>query len=118
MKYRLTITALVTSILLFSCVSSKKFKKSQADYAELQTRYGQLQTTLNDCNNAKAELTSQKSALETDKTNVNSNIADLNKQIDFLKCNNTTVRKQLQDMSVFSWSQAESIKKSLDNIGA
>ena len=118
MKYRLAITALVTSILLFSCVSSKKFKKSQADYADLQTRYGQLQTTLNDCNNAKAELTSQKSALETDKTNLNNQIADLNKQIDFLKSNNTTVLKQLQDMSVVSSSQAESIKKSLDNIGA
>src|SRR5688572_24541487 len=118
MKYRLAITALATSILLFSCVSSKKFKKSQADYADLQTRYGQLQTTLNDCNNAKAELTSQKSALETDKTNLNNQIADLNKQIDFLKANNTTVLKQLQDMSVVSSSQAESIKKSLDNIGA
>jgi len=118
MKYRLAITALVTSILLFSCVSSKKFKKSQADYADLQTRYGQLQTTLNDCNNAKAELTSQKSALETDKTNLNNQIADLNKQIDFLKANNTTVLRQLQDMSVVSSSQAESIKKSLDNIGA
>src|SRR5688572_25102671 len=118
MKYRLALTALVTSILLFSCVSSKKFKKSQADYADLQTRYGQLQTTLNDCNNAKAELTSQKSALENDKTNLNNQIADLNKQIDFLKANNTTVLRQLQDMSVVSSSQAESIKKSLDNIGA
>ena len=118
MKYRLATTALITSILLFSCVSSKKFKKSQADYADLQTRYGQLQTTLNDCNNAKAELTSQKSALENDKTNLNNQIADLNKQIDFLKANNTTVLRQLQDMSVVSSSQAESIKKSLDNIGA
>jgi chemotaxis protein MotB len=105
-------------MLLFSCVSSKKFKKSQADYAELQTKYTQLQGDLTTCNDAKAELTRQKSGLETDKTNLEGRIADLNKQIDFLKTNNTTVLKQLQDLSVVSSSQAENIKKSLENIGA
>ena len=118
MKCHLVATALISSLLLFSCVSSKKFKKSQADYADLQNRYGQLQTTLNTCNDEKAALASQKSALENDKTNLNNRIADLNKQIDFLKNNNTTVLKQLQDLSVVSSSQAESIKKSLENIGA
>src|SRR4029079_806499 len=52
-----------------------------------------------------------KSALETD-------IANLNKQVDLLKQNNTQALKQLEDMSVISASQAESIKKSMDNIGA
>jgi chemotaxis protein MotB len=42
----------------------------------------------------------------------------LNKQIDFLKENNNTVLNQLKDLSVITGSQAESIKKSLDNIGA
>lgn len=105
-------------MFFFSCVSSKKFKKSQADYAELQTKHGQLQTTLNTCNDEKAELSRQKTSLENDKTSLNDRIADLNKQIDFLKANNTTVLKQLQDLSVISSSQAENIKKSLDNIGA
>lgn len=109
---------MLSSIFFFSCVSSKKFKKSQADYAELQTKHGQLQTTLNTCNDEKAELARQKTSLENDKTSLNDRIADLNKQIDFLKANNTTVLKQLQDLSVISSSQAENIKKSLDNIGA
>ena len=118
MKFRVaTITAL-SCMLLFSCVSSKKFKKSQTDYAELQTKYTQLQGDLTNCNDAKAELTRQKSGLETDKSNLEGKIADLNKQIDFLKQNNTTVLKQLQDLSVVSSSQAENIKKSLENIGA
>jgi chemotaxis protein MotB len=60
----------------------------------------------------------QKSALETDKANLEGRVADLNKQIDFLKTNNTTVLKQLQDLSVVSSSQADNIKKSLENIGA
>lgn len=118
MKLRLMFVMLASSLLLFSCVSSKKFKKSQADYADLQNRYTQLQGTLSTCNDDKAELNRQKAALENDKANLNNRIADLNKQIDFLKENNTTVLKQLQDLSVLSSSQAESIKKSLDNIGA
>lgn len=109
---------LAVPVLLVSCVSSKKFKKSQADYVVLQTRYTQLQGDLNACNDARAELARQKAALESDNANLQTRIADLNKQIDFLKENNTTVLKQLQNLSVVSSSQAESIKKSLENIGA
>ncbi|HEV8271825.1 MAG TPA: OmpA family protein, partial [Chitinophagaceae bacterium] len=118
MKYRLLFVTALSSLLLFSCVSSKKFKKSQSDYAELQTKYTSLQGDLTACNDAKAELTRQKTSLETDKANLNARIADLDKQLDFLKTNNTTVLKQLQDLSVVSSSQAENIKKSLENIGA
>lgn len=118
MKYRLLFITVLSSILLFSCVSSKKFKKSQADYAELQTKYTQLQGDLTNCNDAKAELALQKTTLENDKANLNARIADLDKQIEFLKTNNTTVLKQLQDLSVVSSSQADNIKKSLENIGA
>jgi len=118
MKYKLIAIALLSSFFLFSCVSSKKFKKSQSDYAELQTKYTQLQGDISNCNDAKAELARQKSSLENDKENLTTRIADLNKQIDFLKTNNTTVLRQLQDLSVVSSSQAENIKKSLDNIGA
>ncbi len=101
----------LSAIVLFSCVSSKKFKKSQADYATLQTQYTQVQGDLSACNDEKANLQKQKGDLET-------NVANLNNQIDFLKQNNTQALKQLQDMSVISSSQAESIKKSMENIGA
>jgi chemotaxis protein MotB len=103
------------SILLFSCVSSKKFKNAQATakarYDSLDGVYAKLQSDLRasndqniDCNNKKAALQSQVDALT--------------KQVDFLKENNTQALKQLQDLSVISSSQAESIKKSLENIGA
>ena len=101
----------IACIFLFSCVSSKKFKKAQADYAALQTQYNQVQGNLADCNNEKSTLASQKSGLEND-------IANLNKQIELLKQNNTQALKQLEDMSVITSSQAESIKKSMENIGA
>jgi chemotaxis protein MotB len=102
---------LTISVLLFSCVSSKKYKKSQADYATLQTQHSQLQGNLNDCNTQKADLTRQNEGLQ-------SQIDGLNKQVSLLKENNTQALKQLEDMSVISASQAESIKKSMENIGA
>ena len=109
---------MLSSFFLFSCVSSKKFKKSQSDYAELQTKHTALQGDLTKCNDDKAELARQKTSLENDKANLNARIADMDKQLDFLKTNNTTVLRQLQDLSVVSSSQAENIKKSLENIGA
>lgn len=118
MNNRLTIMVIALPLFLFSCVSSKKFKKAQADYIVLETKNAQIQGDLNNCNDAKAELSRQKLGVETENANLNNRISDLNKQIDFLKENNTTVLKQLQDFSVITSSQAESIKKSLDNIGA
>ena len=111
MRIKLLLLPALSAVFLFSCVSSKKFKQSQTDYATLQTRYTQLQGNLDDCNNQTAELRRQKGNLETD-------IANLNKQIDFLKQNNTQALKQLEDLSVITTSQAESIRKSLENIGA
>jgi len=99
------------SMVLFSCVSSKKFKKSQADLAALQTQYTQVQGSLTDCNNQKADISRQKDGLQDQ-------LDAANKQIALLKENNTQALKQLEDMSVISASQAESIKKSMENIGA
>ncbi|HEX5652759.1 MAG TPA: OmpA family protein [Chitinophagaceae bacterium] len=111
MKSHQLILAVLAPVLLFSCVSSKKYKTVQAQYASSQDQNRQLQSDLNTCNEDKANLNRQKSGLETD-------IANLNKQIDFLKQNNTQALKQLEDLSVITASQAESIKKSLENIGA
>jgi chemotaxis protein MotB len=115
MSIRQILIPALSAIVLFSCVSQKKFKKSQADYATLKAQcdqtQSQLQGSLNDCNDAKNDLARKNSGLEND-------IASLNKQIDFLKQNNTQALKQLEDLSVISATQAESIKKSMENIGA
>jgi len=118
MKPKLITASLFFTVFLFSCVSSKKYKQSQADYANLQVKHSQLEGDLSNCNNDKSKLAKDKSDLEAEKASLNGRIADMTKQLDFLKDNNTTVLKQLQDLSVITSSQAESIKKSLDNIGA
>lgn len=111
MKIRFTAIVALSSLLLFSCVSSKKFRAAQTKYGELNTKYTQLQSDLSNCNDAKAEA-DRKNKSQQDE------IDNLNKQLAFLKENNTSALKQLQDLSVISSQQAESIKKSLDNIGA
>jgi chemotaxis protein MotB len=98
-------------LMLFSCVSSKKFKGLQSKYDSLNNAYGALQNDLKNCNGKTATLT-------RDKSDCDAKVAALQKQIDFLKANNTQALKQLEDMSVISSSQAESIRKSLDNLGA
>jgi chemotaxis protein MotB len=110
MKQKLLLIAVSLS-MLFSCVSSKKYKAEQARYTDLSGRYSQLQNDLKGCEDAKAEAGKKNSALEND-------IANLNKQLEYLKQNNTQALKQLEDLSVISSQQAQNIKKSLDNIGA
>ncbi|HLP35260.1 OmpA family protein [Lacibacter sp.] len=111
MKLNYLVAVICAALLFTSCVSSKKFKKSQADYAQLQTRYVTLEGTLADCNN-------QKAGLEREKADLNKRITDLNKEIENIKQNYTQAVMQLENLSVISKQQAESIKQSLQNIGA
>lgn len=103
--------AALLPVMLFSCVSSKKFKSLQNKYDSLNNAYGKLQGDLKNCNDKTAGLTQ-------DKNNCDAKVAALEKQIDFLKQNNTQALKQLEDMSVISSSQAQSIRQSMDNLGA
>lgn len=101
----------IVPIALFSCVSPKKLREAEAKYTQLNGAYAELQGKLRDCegnlNNANNDISRKKTEIDA-----------LNGQIDMLKQNNNVALKQLQDLSVISSSQAESIKKSLDNIGA
>jgi chemotaxis protein MotB len=98
-------------VLLISCVSSKKYKGLQGRYSSLDSSNGRLKSDLRGCEDRNVEAARQKSLQDAE-------IAKLNEQIAYLKENNTTVVNQLKDLSVISGAQAESIKKSLDNIGA
>lgn len=99
------------SVGLFSCVSPKKLRESEAKYTQLNGAYAEMQGKLRDC---ESNLTNSNNEISKKKVEIDA----LNSQIALLKENNNVALKQLQDLSVISGSQAESIKKSLDNIGA
>ncbi|MCE2675273.1 MAG: OmpA family protein [Sediminibacterium sp.] len=118
MKSKIFLALAILSIGAYSCVSPKKLQDAETKYGQLNGAYADLQGKYRD---AQDVITKSKTDAEraSDKTkSLQGTIDELNKQVDFLKSNNNVVLSQLKDMSVVSGAQAESIKKSLDNIGA
>jgi chemotaxis protein MotB len=118
MKSKIFLALAIVSLGAYSCVSPKKLQESEAKVAQLNGAYAELQGKYRD-----AEDALQKSKSDADKAtdkskSLQATIDDLNKQVDYLKANNNVVLNQLKDMSVVTGAQAESIKKSLENIGA
>jgi chemotaxis protein MotB len=110
MKLKQSLLFAALAVFLFSCVSQKKFKAEVAKNDSLTAANAKLAADLKNCNDLTAQDANQRSDLQKQ-------LDAANKQIDFLKQNHDATLKQLQDLSVISSSQAESIKKSLDNIG-
>ncbi len=115
MNHKQLITWILLPGVLAGCVSQKKFNKMKAEaderYARLNTTCTTTQASLNKCSDNFDALTREKRSLESE-------IDEMKKRTDFLKQNNTTMLKQLEDFSVVTSTQAESIKRSLENIGA
>jgi chemotaxis protein MotB len=106
--FKQTFLIVVSSLFLFSCVSSKKYKAGQVRYEELNKEYARLQSDLRNCEEFSARQ----------KANMQTELDALRKENAFLKENNTNVLNQLKDLSVLSATQAESVKKSLENLGS
>jgi len=118
MKTKIFLALAVVSMGAFSCVSPKKLHDAEAKYTQLNGAYADLQSKYRDAQDAEAKKKADLDKAEADRKALQSKIDDLNKQVDFLKENNNVVLGQLTDMSVVTGAQAESIKKSLENIGA
>src|ERR1700742_1491380 len=68
------------SVLLFSCVSSKKYKGCMAMYDTLNTKMMSVQSDLANCNTDKSNLSKQRDDLQSQNSDLNNKVADLNKQ--------------------------------------
>ena len=98
----LTLAAL--SLILASCGSSKKLAEASNKYNRLDSTYRLLQTDLASSKDSMSKYKSYSRHLED--------------QLKQQRSSNDQMVNQLKDLSVISGSQAESIKKSLDNIGS
>lgn len=104
------IVVLISIVVLSSCVSSKKFKGSESQLANEKTVHAKTQQALTGCEN-------QVKAAETRIAELQTQLNAMKDQNTFLRENNTQALKQLENLSVISSSQAESIKKSMENMG-
>lgn len=102
MKTKQLIILVLPVFLLGSC--SKKLRESEARYATLNSSYMDLQKRFSACQDSSARYVER--------------IKYLNDQLRNQQTSNDQMLNQLKDLSVISGSQAESIKKSLENIGA
>jgi chemotaxis protein MotB len=93
----------LSSIALVSCVSNKKLKKSEANFYRVDSVRRDLSRDLSKCKEDKLAAEIQLKAMED--------------RLKDVKDNNSQILGQMKDLSIISGSQAESIKKSLDNIG-
>ena len=89
--------------MVVSCTTTKKLKKSEDKYSKLDSTYKALQASKSQC--------------DQDRAAADARIKSLEDQLADAKTNNNQILAQMKDLSVISGTQAESIKKSLDNIG-
>ncbi len=93
----------VSAVMIFSCTTTKKLKKSEDNAKHLDSMYKVLHNSYSDCKEQHAADVAKIQSLED--------------QLNYAKANSNQLLQQMKDLSVISGTQAESIKKSLDNIG-
>jgi chemotaxis protein MotB len=92
------------SILMLACVSKKKYNEQLNSHAQLKSAYERLNADLVNCQDEKGK---QKTKIEI-----------LEKEVEMLRNNSNALLNQLSELSVITKEQAESIKKSIENISS
>ena len=95
--------------VLSSCVTSKKFNALNSDYKKAQTADRNCEDALNAARGENGQLTNKANGLQAQ-------VDDLKKQLEHAGQNTAQVLTTLQDLSVMSSKQAESVKQSLETL--
>ncbi len=106
----------VTVLMFSSCVSSKKFKGLESDYGVLNNKYNQSQADLKNCEDDLAKAKSYGANMDQQYANLQERYKEKQKEAEFLQNNSQQMMGRLQDLSVMSDKQAESVRQSLDKL--
>ena len=109
MKLKHLIPAFIFLTLISSCVSTKKFNSIDAAYKKLQGDDANCGQSLR---NAQGEV----DRLTTMSKNLQAQLDDYKKRLDNANSTNGQLLNTMQDLSIMSGKQAESVKKSLEAI--
>ena len=102
-------TVFILLTILSSCVTSKKFNALNSDYKKTQAADKNCEDALRAAQGEKDQLSNKANGLQAQ-------VDDLKKQLDHAGQNTAQVLTTLQDLSVMSGKQAESVKKSLETL--
>lgn len=108
MKVRSIIAIAGVAVVMASCSAPRELRKAKAENKTLDSLYRDLQNQLLACEDGRKRSSADYQL----------QIKNLNEQLSNVKGSNAQMVNQLKDLSVITGKQAESINKSLDNIGA
>src|ERR1035437_10306181 len=104
------------SILMFSCVSTKKYDSLNNTYQKSLDDNKTCQDNLNKMQLSNANLQETNNNLHATINELVTKNKDLAEQVDYFKKNSNQVLNTLQDLSVLSGKKAESMKESLKTL--
>lgn len=94
----LSFLAVIIGLSFTSCVSSKKFKASEAMVGQLQNENANVQNRLSDCNSKVKDLNDQKASLLNENALVNNDLKSLSAESKMTIADQAKRLKKLQDM--------------------
>lgn len=105
-----------TAAILTGCVSRKKMDALNSDYVALNNKYNQALEDMKRCEDDLLKSKNNVSSLNQQVDGMKQRLEERQKEVEFLQGNTQQVLGRLQDLSVLSDKQAESVKKSLDKL--
>lgn len=120
MLQRITVLVLAAVLLLPGCVSKKKYLDLQADNENITKSLEETRKRLKDCDDEKASLADQLKLKEGEwmskEKEMSSQVNRLQEELDFQRKNNTNLLARLEDLSVLTRTEAENVRRSLDQL--
>jgi chemotaxis protein MotB len=111
--YGLGIIALMFSLSLTSCVSSKKFKASESQVERLQKEKANTQSQLNTCNDLVSNLKAEKKILQDDFAIIDTDLKALTIESNYTIADQARRLRNLQNIIQSQKSVLQNLKKSI-----
>jgi chemotaxis protein MotB len=112
--------ALVMMLFLPSCVSKKKYAALEADYENCTRALDETRKLMKDCDEERKSIANQMKIKEGEWMNkekeLSGKVNRLEEELDFQRKNNTNLLARLEDLSILTRTEAENVRRSLDQL--
>lgn len=120
MLQKISLVALAMVLLMPACVSKKKYAELEANNESITKSLEETRKRLKDCDEERNSLRDQMTMKENEWTNkqkeMTGQVQRLQEELDFQRKNNTNLLARLEDLSVLTRTEAENVRRSLDQL--